>query len=63
MIEAYLKEYLYYLKITKNLAKNTINSYERDLNDYLNYLKKNYQININNKKNIKYSFISSLFID
>ncbi|MFA7560620.1 MAG: site-specific tyrosine recombinase XerD [Candidatus Izemoplasmatales bacterium] len=44
MIEAYLKEYLYYLKITKNLAKNTINSYERDLNDYLNYLKKNYQI-------------------
>ncbi|MGD9964745.1 MAG: site-specific tyrosine recombinase XerD [Candidatus Izemoplasmatales bacterium] len=44
MLEAYLKEYLYYLKVTKNLAKNTILSYERDLNDYLSFIKKNYDI-------------------
>lgn len=44
MLTNYLKEYLYYLKITKNLAKNTIDSYERDLNDYLDFLVKNYNI-------------------
>ncbi len=44
MLMNYLKEYLYYLKITKNLAKNTIMSYERDLNDYLDFLTKNYGI-------------------
>ena len=44
MLEAYLKEYLYYLKVTKNLAKNTILSYERDLNDYLSFIIKNYDI-------------------
>ena len=44
MLDAYLKEYLYYLKVTKNLAKNTILSYERDLLDYLDFLKKNYEI-------------------
>ncbi|MDD3128883.1 MAG: site-specific tyrosine recombinase XerD [Candidatus Izemoplasmatales bacterium] len=49
MLEAYLKEYIYYLKITKNLAKNTITSYERDLNDYLDFIKKNYEIKDYNK--------------
>ncbi|MFA7076385.1 MAG: site-specific tyrosine recombinase XerD [Candidatus Izemoplasmatales bacterium] len=44
MLEAYLKEYLYYLKVTKNLAKNTILSYERDLNDYISFIKKNYEV-------------------
>jgi integrase/recombinase XerD len=44
MLEAYLKEYLYYLKVTKNLAKNTILSYERDLLDYLDFIVKNYEI-------------------
>ncbi len=44
MIKINLKEYLYYLKITKNLAKNTILSYERDLNEYLDFIEKNYQI-------------------
>jgi integrase/recombinase XerD len=42
LLEAYFKEYIYYLKITKNLAKNTVSSYERDLTDYLNFIKKNY---------------------
>ncbi len=49
MLEAYLKEYLYYLKVTKNLAKNTILSYERDLQDYLQFIKKNYEIKDYNK--------------
>lgn len=44
MLESYLKEYLYYLKVTKNLAKNTILSYERDLSDYLDFIKRNYDI-------------------
>ena len=45
MLNVYVKEYLYYLKITKNLAKNTIISYERDLLEYLNFIEKNYPIN------------------
>lgn len=42
MLKANLKEYVYYLKITKNLAKNTIESYERDLLEYISFLEKNY---------------------
>lgn len=44
ILDTFLKEYLYYLKITKNLSKNTIISYERDLLKYIEFLKKNYQI-------------------
>lgn len=44
LIEGLLKEYLYYLKITKNLAKNTIQSYQNDLNDYLSFIDKQYHI-------------------
>lgn len=43
MLEANLKEYFYYLKITKNLSKNTIDSYQRDLTEYIAFLEKNYQ--------------------
>ena len=42
MLEILLKEYTYYLKITKNLAKNTISSYSNDLRDYLHFLEENY---------------------
>jgi len=62
MIDAYLKEYLYYLKITKNLSKNTIISYEKDLKDYLEFLVKNYAIkdyNNINKDQIK-NYLKSL---
>ncbi len=62
MLEIHLKEYLYYLKITKNLSKNTITSYERDLKEYLAFIEKNYEIrNINRieKKHID-NFIRSL---
>lgn len=44
MIQNLLKEYLYYLKITKNLSKNTIISYQNDISDYLTFLTQNYQI-------------------
>jgi integrase/recombinase XerD len=42
LFDTYLKEYLYHLKITKNLSANTIASYERDLKSYLNFIKDNY---------------------
>lgn len=42
MLENHLKEYLYYLKITKNLAQNTILSYRGDLNEYIEFLESNY---------------------
>lgn len=44
ILDTYLKEYIYYLKISKNLSKNTILSYQRDLNEYLSFIKKNYSI-------------------
>ncbi|MDD3126053.1 MAG: site-specific tyrosine recombinase XerD [Candidatus Izemoplasmatales bacterium] len=44
MLDNILKEYLYYLKITKNLSKNTISSYVNDITDYLEFLDKNYHI-------------------
>lgn len=43
-MDVLLKEYLYYLKITKGLSKNTILSYQHDLNDYGQFLIKQYQI-------------------
>jgi len=45
LINGILKEYVYYLKITKNLSKNTIISYQNDLRDYLDFIDKNYHIN------------------
>ena len=43
MLESSLKEYIYYLKITKNLSKNTIDSYQRDLLEYIAFMDKNYK--------------------
>lgn len=62
MIKVNLKEYLYYLKITKNLAKNTITSYERDLDEYLDFIEKNYQIKDPNRIEKKHidNFLRSL---
>jgi integrase/recombinase XerD len=45
MFESLLKEYVYYLRVTKNLSKNTIASYHNDLTDYVGFLDKNYHIN------------------
>ena len=40
-MEELIKEYLTYLQIERGLSANTRMSYERDLNHYLNFLKKN----------------------
>ncbi len=37
-----LKEYIYYLKVNKNLSKNTIEAYERDISNYLDFIEANY---------------------
>jgi integrase/recombinase XerD len=44
MLKRYLKEYEYYLKVTKGLSPNTIASYITDLNEYIVFLDKNYNI-------------------
>ncbi len=44
MLEHLLKEYLYYLRTERNLSKNTLSSYERDVRDYLLFLETNYKI-------------------
>lgn len=44
MLKRLLKEFEYYLKITKNLSQNTIKSYITDLDDYVQFLVKNYAI-------------------
>lgn len=42
MLKGLLKEYEYYLKITKGLSHNSIKSYITDLNEYIEFLNKNY---------------------
>ena len=44
MLKRLLKEYEYYLKITKNLSANSISSYATDLKEYIAFLEKNYAI-------------------
>ena len=44
MLKRLLKEYEYYLRVTKRLAKNTINSYNTDLSEYIEFLEKNYTL-------------------
>ncbi len=40
-MEELLQAYLYHLSVEKGLADNTLDSYQRDLNQYLAYLQKN----------------------
>ena len=42
MLKGLLKEYEYYLKITKGLSSNSISSYTTDLREYVEFLNKNY---------------------
>ncbi len=44
MLQQLLKEYEYYLKITKGLSPNSISSYVTDLREYVEFLIKNYAI-------------------
>ena len=49
MLKRLLKEFEYYLKITKGLSVNTIKSYITDLDEYIYFLTKNYMIKDPNK--------------
>ncbi len=40
-MEKFLQDFVYYLSVEKGLAANTLDSYGRDLNKYLHYLKQN----------------------
>lgn len=44
MTDKLLKEYVYYLKVTRNLAKNTLSSYRSDISDYLAFMADNYRV-------------------
>lgn len=44
MLSGLLKEYEYYLKITKGLSHNSIVSYVTDLKEYIAFLEKNYDM-------------------
>ena len=44
MLKRLLKEYEYYLKITKGLSANSISSYVTDLTEYVEFIDKNYAI-------------------
>jgi len=45
MLKRLLKEYEYYLRVTKGLSPNSISSYISDLEEYIEFLVKNYVIN------------------
>ncbi len=45
MLKRLLKEYEYYLRITKGLSENSIKSYISDLVEYIDFLVKNYMLN------------------
>ncbi len=62
MLKRLLKEFEYYLRVTKNLSPNTITSYITDLTEYAEFLVKNYAIkdpNIITKQHIR-NFIARL---
>lgn len=44
MLKQTLKEYIYYLRVTKGLSVNTIAAYERDISDYIQFLETNYEL-------------------
>jgi integrase/recombinase XerD len=57
-MESFLKEYLATLKIEKNLAQNTVNSYKSDLTSFLNFMA---QSGVNELSEIKSKHITSFF--
>ena len=62
MLKRLLKEYEYYLRITKGLSPNSISSYITDLREYVEFLVKNYAIkdpNVITKQHIR-NFIARL---
>lgn len=62
MLKSLLKEYEYYLKVTKGLSTNSISSYGTDLKEYVEFIEKNYAIsdpNLITKQHIR-NFIARL---
>ncbi len=62
MLKNLLKEFEYYLKITKRLSPNTIQSYKTDLLDYIQFIESNYYLkdpNLITKQHIR-NFIARL---
>jgi integrase/recombinase XerD len=58
-MEQFLKEYLAYLRLEKNLSDNSVESYKNDLNKFLLHAKKN---GISDLNRISTNFISEYFI-
>lgn len=52
-----LKEYIYYLKINKNLSPNTIKAYETDIMSYITFMEKNYGVNY--PKDVKSEYLKN----
>ncbi|MBO6145265.1 MAG: site-specific tyrosine recombinase XerD [Bacilli bacterium] len=52
-IDKQIQDYLNYIKIERGLSNNTYDGYKRDLEDFFNYIKKEYK-NINKNDIIKY---------
>lgn len=57
-MKVFLKEYLALLKVEKNLSKNTISSYQNDLNAFINYLE---DIEITDFSEVTSQHLSSFF--
>jgi integrase/recombinase XerD len=57
-MELFLKEYLTYLKLEKNLSTNTLSSYKNDLTTFISFLKDR---NINDPSGISSENINSFF--
>jgi len=57
--DIFIKEYLTYLKLEKNLAENTIKSYQTDINSFFNFLidKRIKDLNNINTKNLNDFFV------
>jgi len=49
-----LKEYIYYLKINRNLSKNTIVAYENDISEYITFMERNYKVQSLNEVKSEY---------
>ena len=57
-MQEFVKEYLAHLKLEKNLSDNTINSYQNDLSQFINYVLKN---GIGDLSEINTTFIAKYF--
>ncbi len=57
-MDDFLREYLAFLRLQKNLSDNTVNSYKNDISGFLNFVKEN---NISDLSQVKYEHFFSFF--